>query len=341
MYMTLFGALFPEVATAEMRTITVLDFQDLPQDVYGILEAYCTDPECDCRRVTLNVVSKQETDRGERRYLATISYAVDRDDEFPGPDLDLLNEQSEYAEVLFDIISNMLENDREYVARLERHYNMVKLAARRGEIPPPPGGDKETTAATLRAIAESVAAKKAGRRAAPEARPAAPAEPERVPKAMRATYDATTAITDAFCREHLNEEYLQLSRKLAAALARKRPSPLSSGKPNVWACGIIYALGSANFLYDKSQSPHMRADELCRLFGVSKSTAGTRAKYIRDAVGMHLGAWRWALPGLVEQNSLYWMISVDGIIMDARTAPRAIQEEAARRGLIPYLPGTR
>jgi hypothetical protein len=28
-----------------------------------------------------------------------------------------------------------------------------------------------------------------------------------VPKAMQATYDAITALTDAFCRDHLNEEY--------------------------------------------------------------------------------------------------------------------------------------
>ena len=32
------------------------------------------------------------------------------------------------------------------------------------------------------------------------------------------------------------------------------------------------------------------------------------------------------------------MISVDGLIIDARFAPRAIQEEALAKGLIPYLP---
>jgi hypothetical protein len=32
------------------------------------------------------------------------------------------------------------------------------------------------------------------------------------------------------------------------------------------------------------------------------------------------------------------MITVDGFIIDARYAPREIQEEALRKGLIPYLP---
>ena len=52
-----------------------------------------------------------------------------------------------------------------------------------------------------------------------------------VPKAMQATYDAITALTDAFCRDHLNEEYRDLARAMTAALCRKRPSPLASGQP--------------------------------------------------------------------------------------------------------------
>ena len=28
-----------------------------------------------------------------------------------------------------------------------------------------------------------------------------------VPESMQATYEAITTLTDAFCREHLNEEY--------------------------------------------------------------------------------------------------------------------------------------
>jgi hypothetical protein len=44
------------------------------------------------------------------------------------------------------------------------------------------------------------------------------------------------------------------------------------------------------------------------------------------------------LPSLVDKHPLAWMISVDGIIVDARSMPRSIQDEAYRKGLIPYLP---
>ncbi len=72
--------------------------------------------------------------------------------------------------------------------------------------------------------------------------PKQPAE-ERVPDAMRAVYDTIVNLTDAFCKEHLDEAYATLARKMAAALARNRPSPLASGRVNSWACGILYALG--------------------------------------------------------------------------------------------------
>ena len=32
------------------------------------------------------------------------------------------------------------------------------------------------------------------------------------------------------------------------------------------------------------------------------------------------------------------MVSVNGLIVDVRRMPRAIQEEAYRKGLIPYIP---
>jgi len=162
---------------------------------------------------------------------------------------------------------------------------------------------------------------------------------ENVPLALRPAFAAVVGITDAFCREHLDGEYAQLSRKLAAALCRKRPSPLAAAKPQVWACAIVYALGSVNFLWDKTQTPHMRADELCRLFGISKSTASGKARAIMDALQMGQMDPRWYRPSKMDENPLAWLIMVDGFVIDARTAPREIQEQALRKGLIPYLPG--
>jgi hypothetical protein len=62
-----------------------------------------------------------------------------------------------------------------------------------------------------------------------------PSEEPTVPSAVRPVYDDIVTLADAFCRDHLTEEYQVLCRKLAGALARKRPSPLLGGKPTTWA----------------------------------------------------------------------------------------------------------
>jgi hypothetical protein len=139
----------------------------------------------------------------------------------------------------------------------------------------------------------------------------------------------------------LNDEYAALARNLAAALARKRPSPIQRGDPEIWACGILYALGTVNFLFDPSQSPHMRADELCAAFGVKKSSGANKAKQIRDMFKMYQMDPNWCLPSLVGENPLIWLLQVNGLMVDARNMPREVQEIAYRKGLIPYIPADR
>ena len=165
--------------------------------------------------------------------------------------------------------------------------------------------------------------------------------PESVPAAMQAVYEEIAVLIDSFCREHLNEEYANLARELAAALARKRPSPLGRGKPGIWACAIVYALGTVNFLFDKTQIPHMRVDELCAIFGVSQSSGANKARLIRDLFGMCYFDPRWCLPSKMGENPMVWMLEVNGLIVDVRQMPREIQEHAYRRGLIPYIPADR
>jgi hypothetical protein len=64
----------------------------------------------------------------------------------------------------------------------------------------------------------------------------------------------------------------------------------------------------------------------------------TKSKQIRDLLDMYQLDPNWTLPSKVDQNPLIWMLEVNGLIMDVRHAPRAIQEEAFRKGLIPYIP---
>lgn len=161
----------------------------------------------------------------------------------------------------------------------------------------------------------------------------------KLPKATRSDAEGVIAITDTVCLERLDAEYADLARRLVGKLARKRPSPLARGDLRIWAAGVLYALGQVNFLFDRSQSPHMSADGLSTVVGVKKTTMANKAKLVRDAVGLGHFDPEWLRRDLVERNPLVWLLEVDGILVDARRLPAHLQVQAFAKGLIPYLPG--
>ncbi|MEZ5120727.1 MAG: DUF6398 domain-containing protein [Solirubrobacterales bacterium] len=94
----------------------------------------------------------------------------------------------------------------------------------------------------------------------------------RMPTVVRAPASAIIDITDAVCRDHLDEEYGRMARRLVARLARKRPSPLLRGDARIWAAGVLYAIGRINFLFDPSQRPHLSAAQLAAAVGAKQTT---------------------------------------------------------------------
>ena len=158
---------------------------------------------------------------------------------------------------------------------------------------------------------------------------------------VRHAFEEIASLVEAFCREHLNEEYADLCRRLTEKLARKRPSPLVSGKPTTWACGIVRTLGWVNFLDDRSQTPHLKLTAIDKAFGVGESTGQGKSMLIRKLLKIRPMDPAWSLRSRIEQNPMAWMIRVNGFLVDARFLKREVQEEALRKGLIPYLPEKR
>jgi hypothetical protein len=117
-----------------------------------------------------------------------------------------------------------------------------------------------------------------------------------VPNTTRPRFDAVVALTDQVCSQHLTEEYATLARSLAAALARKRPCPLARGRINTWACGVMYAVGAANFLFDPAQTPHMRGADVCAAFGVSGSAGAAKGREIMRMFQIGQLDPQWCLP---------------------------------------------
>lgn len=125
MEMLAFFQMFPDIAERETRTATVT--AGLPPGDYTFMDFYCTNPNCDCRRVILWAVD--DTDD----VLATINHAFDvanADPDLGQTFLDPLNRQSALAPPLRALFLKMLVEDPPYLATLKRHYRLVKDAVR-------------------------------------------------------------------------------------------------------------------------------------------------------------------------------------------------------------------
>ncbi|MDX1417926.1 MAG: DUF6398 domain-containing protein [Candidatus Promineifilaceae bacterium] len=162
--------------------------------------------------------------------------------------------------------------------------------------------------------------------------------PYSVPKSMLEKYERISDLTDNFCTAKLNEEYADMCRMMTAKLCRKRPSPLTTGRPQNWAAGVVHAVGTVNFAFDISLDPHISVTDISDYFGVGKSIPASKSKVIRDLFKIGLMDPEWTLPSRIKDNPMVWTIQVDDIIIDARYAPPYIQEIAYEQGIIPYIP---
>ncbi|MCL2774321.1 MAG: DUF6398 domain-containing protein [Oscillospiraceae bacterium] len=168
--------------------------------------------------------------------------------------------------------------------------------------------------------------------------PVVDAKGANVPKSMSARYMEIAEIIGKFCDEKLNNEYKEICLKALAKLCRKRPSPIETGKANTWACGIVYAIGATNFIFDKSQSINMTAGDIAERFGLSKNTAGGKAAEVKNLLDLSYFNTEFSLKSHIDSNPMIWYLKVNGYLVDIRTMPRGAQEEAFRKGLIPYIP---
>jgi hypothetical protein len=129
-----------------------------------------------------------------------------------------------------------------------------------------------------------------------------------------------------FCAKKLNEEYFELSERLVKKLGRKKSNPLDGGQAKVWSAGIIHALGTINFLFDKSFEPYVTIDELNDFFGTKKSTTGQKSKLIRELLKLGYFDKEFSTSKVNQSNPFNEMVMVDGFIVSVDTLPEEYQD---------------
>ena len=142
-------------------------------------------------------------------------------------------------------------------------------------------------------------------------------------------------MTGAFCAQKLDDDYFQLCEKLVKKLGRKRDVPFQRGKIEIWAAAVIYAIGSINFLFDKSFEPYMTADQISEYFGTKISTVYNKAREIKDMFNMWHYSPEFSTKRMTESNPFNQMVMVGGFIVPIDTLPDDLQQmvrDARARG---------
>ena len=85
----------------------------------------------------------------------------------------------------------------------------------------------------------------------------------------------------------------------------------------------------------------MRLMDVSSAFGVSDSNAAAKSSVIRDVLKVQRFDPDWTVKSNLEKNLMIWIVSVNGLPMDIRQAPREAQVVAYEMGLIPYIPADR
>ena len=127
---------YADVAAKETRTMTVIssDF-GIPPGEYGLIENYCSDKSCDCRKVMINVVDAASP----QEFLATIGYGWESAAFYTrwiggnarlgkmmvGAYLEPGCVQTAYSPQFLELFKTAALTDN-YVERIKRHYRMFK-----------------------------------------------------------------------------------------------------------------------------------------------------------------------------------------------------------------------
>lgn len=132
-------------------------------------------------------------------------------------------------------------------------------------------------------------------------------------------------LTAKFCETYLNEEYQGLCKRLIEKMGRKKEVPFKRGKIEIWAAAVVYAIGSINFLFDKSFEPYITSETIHKHFGTKSSTVSAKAAQIKNMFNIWHYDPEFSTSGMTASNPFNDIVSVDGFLVPISTLPEEMQ----------------
>jgi hypothetical protein len=128
--MDYFHILFPELAPTEMLMMTASQEPGMLDGEYIFFETYCTNPDCLCQEVVIQVMlfqkDKLSNAKGMGRTAAEIKYSWSQPLSTQNPKFTSESGNTELSRGVLKLLREHLAGEPTYVSRLEKHYNMMK-----------------------------------------------------------------------------------------------------------------------------------------------------------------------------------------------------------------------
>ncbi len=132
--------------------------------------------------------------------------------------------------------------------------------------------------------------------------------PTNIPQKYAGKYEEIADMIISFCnKENYDGEFTDLCLHALQKLTRKKTEPLATGKNNMWAAGIVYAMaqncnmiGNNGNIFLGRPEYRLKPEEVCREFCVSKGGVSEKAKAIRKELSITQEREEWLLPSQRE-----------------------------------------
>ena len=131
--------------------------------------------------------------------------------------------------------------------------------------------------------------------------------PTGIPPQYQGKYAVISNMITSYCKDRLDDDFADICFHALQKLCRKRTEPMASGRNNMWAAGIIYAISqncnmignNGNMLIGRP-GYRLKSDDLCAALGVSKGGVSEKAKAIRKELAITQNKEEWLLPSQRE-----------------------------------------
>ncbi len=125
--------LLPEYARQETLVLRVPQGTSLPEGYYAFIETYCTNPDCDCQEVVVQVEEQFLDDVKEFQRsaipTAVLNYAWNKPISVNNPHIYADAPESSWTQATLQFFREYLETTTEYGEQLNKHYEMIRKEA--------------------------------------------------------------------------------------------------------------------------------------------------------------------------------------------------------------------